>query len=549
MRSTSVRLLEVALALALGSIASGALAAPARSSQATSPCSRVEIGPVVRLPLGKSTLLKPPAPVVRLLLGNPQNTQAGRPVEKAKDDDDKSAASRNTGRSSVADIDVLLLSPTELFLLGKTVGSTNIVLQGRDGMCTMFDVVVGMDTTALSASFKEFLPAENDVKVSSAGDSLVLSGTVTDAATADRMLDIAGAFVRGSNAGSGNSERIINMLEVGAPQQVMLEVKVAEISKALLDQYGINFTRALVSADGSMMRFMTGLLGGSGLLYGQVAGAVGATVGTGMTGSFSNGGATTATTAPTGDATVGGSSVTVPMVPGQNTTVVNADMQKQDGLVKILAEPTVMAISGQEGSFLAGGRIFIPVQTNNNGGTAITLEEKEFGVSLKFTPTVLAGGRINLKVNPEVSELSSRGVTISSGGIGGSTILPSFTTRKALTTVQLRDGQSFAIGGLIKNNVSSSITAFPFLGELPVIGALFRSTSFQNDRTELVFVITPRLVKPLPADYTLPTDAYSDPSRSDMILNGRLEGPQPSVPPGQAGMRGQGAGDGGFEVK
>ncbi|NSL54728.1 type II and III secretion system protein family protein [Uliginosibacterium sp. IMCC34675] len=530
-------------------------AAPAKAAQGSSPCSRVEIGPVVRLPLGKSTLLKPPAPVVRLLLGNPQNTQAGRPAEKSKDEEDKNlSAARNAARSSVADVDVLLLSPTELFLLGKTVGSTNLVLQGRDGMCTMFDVVVGMDTTALNASFREFLPAESGLKVSSAGDSLVLSGMVSDAAVVDRVLDIAGAFVRSSSGGGtarpGSNERIINMLEVAAPQQVMLEVKVAEISKALLDQYGINFTRALVSADGSMMRFMTGLFGGSGLLYGQVAGATGATVGSGMVGSFTNGGTTTATTAPTGSASIGGSSVTVPMVAGQNTTVINADMQKQDGLVKILAEPTVMAISGQEGSFLAGGRIFIPVQTNNGGGgTAIALEEKEFGVSLKFTPTVLAGGRINLKVNPEVSELSSRGVTISSGGIGGNTILPSFTTRKAITTVQLRDGQSFAIGGLIKNNVSSSITAFPFLGELPIIGALFRSTSFQNDRTELVFVITPRLVKPLPADYVLPTDAYSEPTRYDMIMDGKLEGRQPSVPPAPPAAANPAPAQGGFEVK
>jgi pilus assembly protein CpaC len=205
-------------------------------------------------------------------------------------------------------------------------------------------------------------------------------------------------------------------------------------------------------------------------------------------------------------------------------------MQKTDGLVRVLAEPTVMAISGQTGSFLAGGKIFIPVtQNNGTGGTTVTLEEKEFGVSVKFTPTVLGSGRINLRVRPEVSELNATGVQISAGGVNS--VLPSFTSRKAETTVQLMDGQSFAIGGLIKNNTTTNITAFPLLGELPVLGALFRSTQFQTDRSELVFVITPRLAKPLPPDYRLPTDGYLPPSRSELILGGKLEGAQPEQPP------------------
>lgn len=549
-----MRTLVVACALALSSASLLAASAPARSAGGV-PCSRVDMGPVVHLPLGKSTLLKPEGPVVRVLLGNPQNIQAGRPVER-EDEGKPAASARATVRTGVADVDVLLLSPHEIFLLGKTVGTTNLVLQGRDGRCSMYDILVGMDTTALGASIRELLPGEAGVKVSAAGDALVLSGSVSDAAAADRVIDIANAFVRTAGAGSSKgaaSERIINMLEVAAPQQVMLEVKVAEISKSLLDQFGINFTRAYAPGDGSMVRFLNGIFGGTGLLYGQVAGTSGAKVGGGMVGGLSNGAYTSANTVPAGSASIGGSTVTVPMVAGTNMTSISSDMQKQDGLVKILAEPTVMAISGQEGSFLAGGKIFIPVQSNNASGfNAVTLEEKEFGVSLKFTPTVLAGDRINLKVTPEVSELSSRGVTLSAAGISGATILPSFTTRRANTTVQLRDGQSFAIGGLIKNNVSSSITAFPILGELPVIGALFRSTSFQNDRSELVFIITPRLVKPLPANYSLPTDAYTAPTRSDMILDGKLEG----VPPGEPVRRDAPAATavpvpaaGGFEVK
>ena len=203
-----------------------------------------------------------------------------------------------------------------------------------------------------------------------------------------------------------------------------------------------------------------------------------------------------------------------------------------------------MAISGQEASFLAGGKIFIPVAQNNNAGLAtITLEEKEFGVAVKFTPTVLDGGRINLRVAPEVSELNKDGIGISATGVNTTALLPAFTTRRASTVVQLFDGQSFAIGGLIKNNVTTNIKALPFLGEVPVLGTLFRSSDFQTDRSELVFIVTPRLVKPLPPDYRLPTDGYIEPSRSEFFLQGKLEGqpPQAAAPAGSAA--------GGFDLK
>jgi pilus assembly protein CpaC len=205
-----------------------------------------------------------------------------------------------------------------------------------------------------------------------------------------------------------------------------------------------------------------------------------------------------------------------------NQFTVEAD--KQDGLVRILAEPTVMAISGQEGSFLAGGKIFIPVAQENN---RVTLEEKEFGVGLRFTPTVLSGGRINLRVSPEVSEISREGVGISATGFTGGAILPLITTRRASTTVQLYDGQSFAIGGLIKNNLVNNLKGLPGAGEVPVLGALFRSTDYQQDRTELVFVVTAHLVKPLPAGYTLPTDKLVPASRAELLLGGKMEGAQP----------------------
>jgi pilus assembly protein CpaC len=539
MKPIIFRMRPLAVLLASASISATTYAMPAKvpqSSVSSSPCEQVEMGPIVKLAVGKATLLRLKSPVTRVLLGNPENAQAAKPKESVNADRNQDAAQQNSRRPGVADVDVLLLSPREIYLLGKTMGSTNIALLDRAGQCTLIDVAVGIDTSALTASLKEFMPSEDQIKVSSAADAVVLSGMVSDAVAVDRAVDIAGAYVRRISGGTEGSrasanDNVINMLSVAAPQQVMLEVKVAEVSKALLDQFGIDFARAYSPADGSMIRFLSGVLGGKGLLAGQISGTTNGTVGAGVVGSFSNGPFTSGNTAPAGSATIGGSSTTIPIATGKNSTTIGVNAQKQDGLVKLLAEPTVMAISGQEGSFLAGGKIFLPVASNNsNGGTSITLEEKEFGVSLKFTPTVLSDGRINLKVSPEVSELNPQGVAITATNVAGTTILPSFTTRRANTTIQLMDGQSFAIGGLIKNNVTANITAFPFLGEIPILGALFRSTSFQNDRTELVFVITPRLVKPLPANYALPTDGFVPPSRSDMILNGRLEGDNSKAP-------------------
>jgi pilus assembly protein CpaC len=288
--------------------------------------------------------------------------------------------------------------------------------------------------------------------------------------------------------------RVINMLHVRDAQQVMLEVKVAEVSKTLLDKLGVTLAQQARSGS-TTFSFLS-----QSNFFNQLLGAA-------------------ALTRPNpGDA-------------------LRADAQRDDGLVKMLAEPTIMAISGQEASFNAGGKIFIPVARENSatGGTTITLEEKEFGVGVKFTPTVLEGGRINLRVAPQVSELQQTGTPFTTVG-GVTSVLPSFTVRRAETTVQLSDGQSFMIAGLVKNGVAQTINRFPGLGDMPILGALFRSTEFQTDKTELMFVITPRLVKPLPANYALPTDNYKEPSVAERLLEGKMEGASPAKP-------------GGFEMK
>jgi pilus assembly protein CpaC len=476
----------------------------------TAPCGRVDIAPVVQVSIGKSTVIKPASPIRRVLLGNPDNSRAAAPKETGDKAHPPAAAPAPTSqerRPGVAEIDILLLSPSEVYVLGKAIGSTNVVLLDQSGGCTAFDVVVGMDTAALQTVIGQLLPDEKGIRVSAAYDSVVLTGTVNDSGSVIRVMDLANAFVRGNSQGAsvaGANPRIVNMMATASPQQVMLEVKVAEVSKSLIDKLGVQFNAQKTTPDWRFNLLADFLSGGNG-----IAAAV---------------------------KSASGFSLAI-------------DAQKDDGLVKVLAEPTIMAISGQEGRFNAGGKIFIPVSQTNNGGTqTITLEEKEFGVSVRFRPTVLDGGRINLELVTEVSELNREGIGIVASGVNGSAILPSFTSRKTATTVQLVDGQSFAIGGLIKNNSTANVKALPVLGELPVVGALFRSTEFQSDKSELVFVITPRLVKPLPAGYALPTDRYREPSRTDLMLNGRVEGRSDAPAPAPAAAAAP-AGAGGFQVK
>ena len=498
--SHTAPLRAAALAVLLSAAPPATLAAKAVAPAAvTAAPGGVELAKEVTLSTGKSSLLRLPFPAARVAVGD----------------------------AKIAD--VILLNPSEIYMLGKSTGSTNLIVWNRANQASVIDITVGLDTTGLRQQFSELFPNERDIRMLVSGNSLILSGTVTDSVRAAQIVSVASAYLTRNNrsgnqgntatpdvaaqaaqaAGSGaaagaayqaamdptsgqqqggnsNSGRVINMLSVAAPQQVMLEVKIAEVSKTLVDQLG-----ASVGLNGTRGSWTYTLL--SNLLSGNPS----------KIDAFNNG----------------------------SGKFVTFDAQKNDGLVKVLAEPTVMAISGQEASFLAGGKIFIPVaQNNTSGSNQVTLEEKEYGIAVRFTPTVLDGGRINLRVTPEVSELNREGIGITATGSTATAVLPSFTTRRASTTVQLFDGQSFAIGGLIKNNVTSSIKAFPGLGEIPIFGALFRSSDFQNDRTELVFIVTPHLAQPLPPNPKLPTDEYIQPSRFDFFLNGRLEGRPPAAP-------------------
>ena len=376
--------------------------------------------------------------------------------------------------------DITLIRSGELYAVGKRSGSTNIFLWKKSGELIVMDIVISADTTGLIAKLRELMPTEDKIRVSSAGDTLVLLGQVADAVKVQRAVMIAEQFT---------GKRIINLLGIGEVPQVLLEVKVAEVSKKLTDKIGAAW----------------GFSGGNGSFSYAILGTL-------LTGGILS--------APAG---AGGG---VSASRGNDSIKLEAEIK--NGLVKILAEPNIIAISGQEGAFLAGGKIFIPVPQTSGGGTTITLEEREYGVGLRFLPTVLEGGKINLRVTPEVSELAIEGTRVSSGN--NTTVLPTISTRRASTTVQLMDGQSFAIGGLIKNNVTETISGFPFLGEIPIIGALFRSSEFISDRSELMFLVTPRLVQPLAKASALPTDRFVPPSRSEFLLNGQLEGSTPPAP-------------------
>lgn len=485
------------------SVTKGNTTAAGTAARASTTTELATVGPALDLVIGKSTLMRLPSPIERISVGNP----------------------------NVADIS--LISPVELYLLGKSYGSTNLMIWRKGGPPTAIDVNVSIDADRMEKKLRELLPDEKGIRVRPAADSVILTGTVSSAAKAKSAEDIANAFVHDINrnlvlpvtagnakvqagttlpmqgaagTGGGGGAKVVNLLQVTQGQQVMLEVKVAEVSKTLLDKLGVNFNVGATTA-GITYNILTNLLiNGSGAVS----------------------------------------------IQGSNGNLLKIDAEKKDGLIKILAEPNIISISGQEASFLAGGKIFMPVSHLVNGaGVNTSLEEKEFGVGLKFTPTVLDGGRIHLKVAPEVSELSQTGSPFTTVD-GTTSILPSFTTRRVQTTVQLMDGQSLAIAGLIKNNVSETFKRVPILGEIPILGALFRSSEFQNDRSELMFLITPRLIKPLDGPAALPTDSFTPPSRSEFFMGGKQEGSgNQDVPPDRVSTptTPPASSSGGFELK
>jgi len=411
--------------------------------------------------VGKSVVLRSPLPIKRASLGHPDIA--------------------NT----------LVLSPTQIYLYGKVIGTTNLTFWGRDGhVFAIYNIVVQPDLTRLKSQLHELFPEENGIKVHAAHDHITLSGSVTGADVVDQVLEVANAYA---------PKKIMNLLQVGGVQQVMLEVRVAEMQRSLLKRLGVNF--GVVDNGGS--GFGNTLLNGLSDVVRPAAGDVQSTI-------------STAASLPFGYLFT--PNILFQAGIGAVTLTGFIDALKTNNLTKVLAEPTLVTSSGQEATFLAGGEFPIPVP-QSFGVTTITF--KKFGIGLKFNPLVLSDGRINMKVSPEVSQLdAANGVSI----VGGITI-PALTTRRVDTVIELQDGQSFAMAGLISENIREAISKYPVLGDIPILGALFRSTSFQKDETELVVFVTVHLVKPVDMKkQTLPTDAFLEPNDFEFMLMGYMEG-------------------------
>ena len=398
------------------------------------------------LPVGGSHILRFDRPVGRVYLGN----------------------------SDVAD--VIAVTDRSIYLLGKRIGTSSLTIMERGQHTPMatYTVHIGVDAIGLRRTLFEVMPHEA-LEVRLAGDGLVLSGAVTSAAAAERAVSIAERYA---------PERVVNSTTVSEAEQVMLEVRVAEVQRNALTALGIT------SAGAIWQNGFNSTLDPTDLLSGIVS--------------------------PDAFATLQGVGVT-----GDYTLKAVFDALEERGVVTTLAQPTLVALSGETANFFAGGEFPIPVAVTDAGGIGqqISIEFKQFGVAVAFTPTVL-GDTINLSVAPEVSALD-RNNSIRLFG----TEIPALTTRRAQTTVELRSGQSFAVAGLIRQDFTDGLSGFPGLARLPVLGALFRSTRFARQETEVVIIVTAHRAQPTTLDQlSLPTDLFEAPSEFQLFWMGQVEG-------------------------
>jgi len=381
--------------------------------------------------------------------------------------------------------DVNPVGPTQVLITAKHAGSTQLVLWDDAGRSQSVEVIVNVDLRALQDQLKQLFP-KAAIQADAANGAIVLRGHVPDVQSGLRAVQVATPY--------GSS--VLNFLEVSGGQQVMLKVRFAEVSRSLTQNLGFN----AFATDG---RFTAG-----------INNAPGAT--------------------PVGGLAAGQAGTTIPNVPvfgsarmGQASFEFFVDALRQNNLLRVLAEPNLTAISGSPAQFLAGGEIPIPVpQTNGGGGSAITVEYKQFGVRLAFTPTVLGNGHIRLEVAPEVSDLDFTN-SVSFNGF----VIPAITTRNLHTTVELNDGQTLALAGLLNNRVTANKTVTPLLGDIPVLGALFRSVRYVRDETELVVMVTPEVVSPVNPGQVprLPGELWRYPNEAQLFGFQDLGGPAPDM--------------------
>ena len=426
----------------------------------------VHIGSV-EIPVNKSQVVTADQPISRALIGN----------------------------EDIADI--FPVSNRSVYVLGKKMGTTSLTLYDQfNNVMAVMDIAVGPDVLGLREQMSTLIPDEEiDARISN--ESIVLSGMVSSAGASNRAVQLARAYA---------GDNVINLMTLGSSQQVMLEVRFAEVSRSVGKDVG--FSTFFRNGNGNF----SGAIGDGAQLIPDATTGAGILELDSITGSFG------IFRRFFGD--VAGLSVEAVL-----------DALEDKGLSKTLAEPTLIALSGEKASFLAGGEFPIPVVQNNgglgaNGGNgvsgAVTVEFKPFGVSLAFTPTVLSDDTINLLVEPEVSSIDPT-ASIRLNGVS----IPGVQTRRASTVLELRDGESFAIAGLLQQDFETTVRQVPILGSIPIIGTLFRSTEFQKGETELLIVVTPRLVAPIkPSQVRLPTDRIEDPIPAEVILNGVAYNPK-----------------------
>ncbi|MEO4046571.1 type II and III secretion system protein family protein [Pseudomonas sp. CAU 1711] len=470
-----IRVMSSALLLSLGLLCQ----AQAAERTAVSTLSAVNDGSI-QVPIYKSRVLSTRVPVKRVSVGNPD----------------------------IADI--LITSPTQLYLLGRSLGSTNVLLwDGGNRLIDSLDLEVVHDLGGLKSKLYQLLPNEK-IEVFSAQGSLVLRGQVSSAAAMDSAMKIAKSYAAQSvsvaqgegkeaKAKASDSLEVVNLLTVGGGQQVMLEVKVAEMQRNLVKRLGVNFLAIGDAGNWSLGSFN----GGNSTLDGGLIRDSKGFLAQFASGSF------------------------------LFNTVLEA--AKDNGSAKVLAEPTLVTLTGQQAEFISGGEFPVPI-TEEDG---ITIVFKEFGVGVRFLPVVLDGDRINLNLNVEVSELSNANALVLDTGLdtplgdGVGQVIPSLTKRSAQSTVELGNGQTIAIAGLINENTRDLVSRFPGLGDIAVIGHLFRSQEFIKGETELVILVTPHIAKPVDANLVrLPTERFVEPSDRDFYLLGKTkgEGPDRAVP-------------------
>ncbi|MEZ9945636.1 type II and III secretion system protein family protein [Vibrio breoganii] len=439
--------------------------------------------------------------VISLPISLASTTQSGNTITIPQHKSTHVKISGKAKRVALGDpavLDIVMLKADELFLIGKKLGSTNLSAWDAQGrLIESLNIEVTHDLNNLKAKLYEFLP-EEQIQVHSAQDKLILSGLISSQEKMNIAVKVAqtysgGQAVNASDSNAGQAESgVINLMTIGGAQQVMLEVTVAEVQRSLVRRFDSNFRFFQQSGD-----FTWGLTS-AGAGIGEAGGSI--------VPIFDNVGVNDF-------GFLGG------FVDSNTLFTFALDIAKENGVAKVLAEPNLTTLSGSEAKFLAGGEFPIPIPSDDGIG----IEYKEYGVSVHFTPVVLSDQKINLELAVDVSEVATSGaLSYNPGEVNAAYIVPPLTKRSASSTIELADGQTIGIAGLLNENSRDVANEVPGVGDIPVLGNLFKSKQYVSGETELVILVTPRLAKPIDRDkVTLPTDAFVDPTDMEFYLLGK----------------------------